>query len=70
MKPVKREARSTYDIEWYATPLEANVRGDRATGEPGAVAINHTGIVEVGRAPELDRHDHDTGAQIYAVVVP
>jgi hypothetical protein len=69
MKPVKTESRVTYGLEWYDTPEAADARGNDIDVVDAAHLQVHS-PVDAGRAPLFDRHDHDTGALLYAVVVP
>ena len=64
MTPVKREARTWFGIEWYATEPEADCRAVHVLAEA------HAPTAEFGRHPTYDRHDKETGEMIFAVIVP
>lgn len=66
MKPVKREARTWFGIEWYATVDEALMRDVHVRSE----ATSNPPTAELGRHPTYDMHDKVTHAPLFAVIVP
>lgn len=66
MKPVMRESRTWFGIEWYATEDDALMRDVHVRAE----VTSEPPTAEIGRHPSYDRHDKTTHAPLFAVIVP